>query len=229
MDSVMDCHPPDSPVHGIFPGKNIGVDCQTLLQGIFPTQGLNPDLSHYRQMLCHLSHQGSPKEEAWSPNHSFPLCWSTARSESPPNPWDGVTRHTAQLSHQDGPSQCAGSPVGDGSGFPRREGSGCLAGRNAEALHLQILWQGRCYSLKTPSRCLFWAWNKVWTMRRSQFKHRKLVDTHIFSSSVSVSAESSLEIKRMQIFIICLGFFWFYVLNFFIQIGWILKPWLKMC
>ena len=32
----------------------------SLLQGIFPTQGLNPDLLHCRQILYHLSHQGSP-------------------------------------------------------------------------------------------------------------------------------------------------------------------------
>ena len=44
-----------------FPGKNTGVDCHFLLQGIFPTQGSNPSLPHYRQMLYHLSHQGSPK------------------------------------------------------------------------------------------------------------------------------------------------------------------------
>ena len=31
-----------------------------LLQGIFPTQGLNPDLLHCRRILYHLSHQGSP-------------------------------------------------------------------------------------------------------------------------------------------------------------------------
>ena len=29
----------------------------SLLQGIFPTQGLNPGLPHCRQMLYHLSHQ----------------------------------------------------------------------------------------------------------------------------------------------------------------------------
>ena len=33
------------------PGKNTGVGCRFLLQGIFPTQGSNPDLPHYRQML----------------------------------------------------------------------------------------------------------------------------------------------------------------------------------
>ena len=37
----MDCSLPGSSVHGIFPGKNIGVGCHFLLQEIFPTQGLN--------------------------------------------------------------------------------------------------------------------------------------------------------------------------------------------
>ena len=42
-----------------FPGKNIGVDCHFLLQEIFPTQGLNPDLLHCRQTLYYPSHQES--------------------------------------------------------------------------------------------------------------------------------------------------------------------------
>ena len=42
-----------------FPGKSTGVDCHFLLQGIFSTQGSNPGLLHCRQMLYHLSHQGS--------------------------------------------------------------------------------------------------------------------------------------------------------------------------
>ena len=41
------------------PGKNIGVGCHFPLQGIFPTQGSNPGLSHCRQTLYHLSHLGS--------------------------------------------------------------------------------------------------------------------------------------------------------------------------
>ena len=41
------------------PGKNTGVDCHSHFQGIFPTQGLNSGLPHCRQMLYHLSHQGS--------------------------------------------------------------------------------------------------------------------------------------------------------------------------
>ena len=40
------------------PGKNTGVDCHSLLQGIFPTQGLNLGLPHGRHILYCLSHQG---------------------------------------------------------------------------------------------------------------------------------------------------------------------------
>ena len=43
---IMDCHPPGSSVHEIFPGKNTGVGCHFLLQGIFLTQGSKPRLLH---------------------------------------------------------------------------------------------------------------------------------------------------------------------------------------
>ena len=38
----MNCRLPGSSVHGIFPGKNSGVACHVLPQGISPTQGWNP-------------------------------------------------------------------------------------------------------------------------------------------------------------------------------------------
>ena len=41
------------------PGKDAGVGCHSLLQGIFPTQGSNLDLLHCRQTLYLLSHRGS--------------------------------------------------------------------------------------------------------------------------------------------------------------------------
>ena len=44
-----------------FLGKNTGVGCHFLLQGIFPTQGSKPGLPPCRQTLYHLSHQGSPR------------------------------------------------------------------------------------------------------------------------------------------------------------------------
>ena len=56
----MDCSPPGSSVHEDSPSKNTEVDCHALLQGILQTQGSNPSLLHYRQMLYYLSHQGSP-------------------------------------------------------------------------------------------------------------------------------------------------------------------------
>ena len=47
--------------HGLYrpwnsPGQNIGVGSISLLQGIFPTQGLDPGLPHCRQILYQLSH-----------------------------------------------------------------------------------------------------------------------------------------------------------------------------
>ena len=44
------CNPMNcgSSVHGNSPGKNTGVGCPALLQGIFPTQGSIPDILHCR-------------------------------------------------------------------------------------------------------------------------------------------------------------------------------------
>ena len=42
----MDYSPPGSSVHRYSPGKNTGVGCHALLQGISLTQGLNPRLLH---------------------------------------------------------------------------------------------------------------------------------------------------------------------------------------
>ena len=41
--------------------KNTGVGNLSLLQGVFPTQELNRDLLHCRQILTSGSYQGSPK------------------------------------------------------------------------------------------------------------------------------------------------------------------------
>ena len=58
--NTMDCSPPGSSIHRSFQATVLGVGCHFLLQGIFPTQGSNPGLLHCRQILYHLSHQGSP-------------------------------------------------------------------------------------------------------------------------------------------------------------------------
>ena len=55
----MDCSP-QFLCPGNSPGKNTGVGYHALLQGIFPTQGLNWGFLIYRQILYCLSHWGKP-------------------------------------------------------------------------------------------------------------------------------------------------------------------------
>ena len=47
------------------PGQNTGVGSLSLLQVIFPTQGLNPGLPHCSWILYQLSHKGSPRIVEW--------------------------------------------------------------------------------------------------------------------------------------------------------------------
>ena len=52
-------------LHGLYspwnsPGQNTGVGRLSLLQGLVPTQGLNPGLLHWGRILYQLSYQGSP-------------------------------------------------------------------------------------------------------------------------------------------------------------------------
>ena len=47
------------------PGQNTGVDSLSLLQGILPIQGSNPDLPYCRWVLYQLSHKGSPRILEW--------------------------------------------------------------------------------------------------------------------------------------------------------------------
>ena len=54
------CNPTDYTVHGILQARILEWIALSLLQGIFPTQGLNPGLHHCRRILYQLSHKGSP-------------------------------------------------------------------------------------------------------------------------------------------------------------------------
>ena len=66
------------------PVKNTGVSCHFLLQGIFPTQGLNWGLPLYRQTPYQLSHQGSPRILEW-------VVSPFSRGSSQPRDWTGVS------------------------------------------------------------------------------------------------------------------------------------------
>ena len=56
----IDYSAPGSSVHGDSLGRNTGLGCQALPQGIFPMQGWNPGLLHYRWILYCPSHQEIP-------------------------------------------------------------------------------------------------------------------------------------------------------------------------
>ena len=99
------------------PGQNTGVGSLSLLQGIFPTQGLNPGLPHCRQILYQLSHQGSPRILEWA---AYPF---SSRSSQPRNRtgvsfiaggfitnWD---KREALSCHQSFRTQCKFQPAYD--------------------------------------------------------------------------------------------------------------------
>ena len=56
-----DLSPPGSSCQWNFPGKDAGVGCHFLLQGLFLTQGSNPHLQHWQPDFLPLSHEGSPQ------------------------------------------------------------------------------------------------------------------------------------------------------------------------
>ena len=56
----IDCSLPGSSVHGILHARILEWVAIPFSRGIFLTQGLNWGLLHCRQILYHLSHQGSP-------------------------------------------------------------------------------------------------------------------------------------------------------------------------
>ena len=73
--------------HGLYsvysswnaPDQNTGVGNLPFLQGTFPTQGSNPGLLHYIQILYQLNHKASPRIREWV---AYPL---SSRSSLPRN------------------------------------------------------------------------------------------------------------------------------------------------
>ena len=57
----VDCSPPGFSVHGILHARILEWIAVFFSRGIFLTQGSNVSLLHHRQILYHLSHQGSPR------------------------------------------------------------------------------------------------------------------------------------------------------------------------
>ena len=75
------CDPMDYIVHGILQARILEWVAFPLLQGIFPSQGLNPGLPHCRQVLYQLCHKGSPRILEWVAYPSFSgSSWQRNRS-----------------------------------------------------------------------------------------------------------------------------------------------------
>ena len=72
-------HGPSRPRNS--PGQNTGVCSLSLLQGIFPTPESNPALLHYQQILCQLSHKGSPTILEWV---AYPFSSRSSRLRNQP-------------------------------------------------------------------------------------------------------------------------------------------------
>ena len=75
--------------HGLYsPWNSLGqkteVASHSLLQAIFPTQGLNPGLPQCRQILYQLSHKGSPRILEW-------VAYPFSSGYSQPRNWTGVS------------------------------------------------------------------------------------------------------------------------------------------
>ena len=81
---VLSCPTLCNPMDWTSPGQNTGVDSLSFLQGIFPTQGLNSGLPHFRQILYQLSHKGSPRILEW-------VAYPFSSGSSQPRNWTGVS------------------------------------------------------------------------------------------------------------------------------------------
>ena len=81
------------------PGQNTGVGSLFLLQGIFPTQGLNPGLLHCREMLYQLSHREA--QAYWTG-------WPIPSPGDLPNP--GVKLESPGLQADFLPTELSGKP-----------------------------------------------------------------------------------------------------------------------
>ena len=66
-----------------FPGKNTGVGCHFLPQGIFLAEGLNPELLHWQVGSLPLCHLGGPRTLGGLYRVTEPLCCSQTNFSLP--------------------------------------------------------------------------------------------------------------------------------------------------
>ena len=81
------------------PGKNTGVGCHSLFQGIFPTWGLNPSLLNGHHILYHLSQQGTPERNLESENESRAVMCDCLWLHGLYRQWNPPVQNTGAGSH----------------------------------------------------------------------------------------------------------------------------------
>ena len=99
-------------LHGLYtpwssPGQHTGVGSLSFLQGIFPTQGLNPGLPHCRWILYQLIYKGSPRILGW-------VAYPFSRGSSWPRDQTGVFCTAGDSGAVAG----LGRSPGEGIGYP---------------------------------------------------------------------------------------------------------------
>ena len=78
------CDPMNYTVHGILQARILEWVAISFSKSLFPTQGSNPGLPHCRQILYHLSHQGSTRILEW-------VAYPFSRESSWHRNWTGVS------------------------------------------------------------------------------------------------------------------------------------------
>ena len=93
------CNPMNYSLPGLcpwdFPGKNTGVGCHFLLQGIFLTLGWNLHLLPWQMDYLPVSHLGSPPHKHSIPNNQhLPPGWNIVTNDEPTLTNCGQTNHS---------------------------------------------------------------------------------------------------------------------------------------
>ena len=87
VSNSSDCSPPDSFICGISQAGILEAGCHFLLQGIFPTQGLNPYLLDWQADSLPLSHLGSPFPPYTMPQIISQAEWPPSVIKRDPSGW----------------------------------------------------------------------------------------------------------------------------------------------
>ena len=122
-------------------GKNPGVGCHLLLQGIFPSQGWNIGLQHCRQMLYHLSQSTDitlpkgPYSQSYGFSSSYVQMWELDQKEGwAPKNWCFLTVVLEKT--LESPLDCKEiQPV-----HPKGDQSWVFIGRTDAEVEAPILW-----------------------------------------------------------------------------------------